>query len=228
MQPRTVALIVFILPILITNGVFLLSAYNGHIPWCIPYIEGCTTISQAARSGDSIFVFRAAMIAYAVLLMWFWFYARRWVENLFGQTRTAARALYWLGMAGAVALMVYIDFLGTEGSVNRFMRHYGIMLYFICTPLAQMILLKLQYDLLALLPAGTLSIRVLRYQVYLVVAMLFIGITHGLLDMTGYKTYENENITAWNIAMLLSFYFLGNYLLWKTYRCRLENRDTEG
>ena len=50
MQPRILVIILTLLPLLACNGAYLLSAYEGFIPWCIPYIDGCTTISRAARS----------------------------------------------------------------------------------------------------------------------------------------------------------------------------------
>ncbi len=93
MQPRTLVLIITILPLLATNGVYLLSAYQGFIPWCIPYIDGCTTISQAARSGNSIFIYRASMITYGVLLIVFWIYAQQWLNLLYGHTTKIARII---------------------------------------------------------------------------------------------------------------------------------------
>ena len=54
MQPGSLVLSLILLPLLASNGAYLLSAYEGHIPWCIPYIEGCTTISRAASSGTAV------------------------------------------------------------------------------------------------------------------------------------------------------------------------------
>ena len=110
MQPRTLALIITILPFLAFNGVYLLSAYEGTVPWCLPYIDGCTTISQAARSGNSIFIFRAVMIAHAVLLIWFWIYARNWLNLLYGRSMKVANVMLWLGVIAAIFLIIYIDF----------------------------------------------------------------------------------------------------------------------
>ena len=176
MQPRTLALIITLLPLLISNGVYLLSAYEGFIPWCMPYVDGCTTISKAARSGDSIFIFRAAMIAYGVLLIWLWIYAKQWLDLLYGHTTKIAGAIFWLGVVGAIFLIVYIDFLGTTGEMNRFMRRYGIMIFFIFTPLAQILMLRQHYNILPSLPKGTIKPKVLQFQFVVVVLMLMIGI----------------------------------------------------
>jgi len=56
--------------------------------------------------------------------------------------------------------MLYIDFLGTAGENNRFMRRYGIMIFSTFTPLAQALLLKLHYKK----PYHSVSaVRVTRY-----------------------------------------------------------------
>ena len=223
MQPRILALIITILPLFISNVVYLLSAYEGFIPWCIPYIDGCTTISKAARSGDSIFIFRATMIAYGVLLIWFWIYVRQWLDQLYGYTSNMARIILWLGIVGAIFFIVYIDFLGTTGEVNRFMRRYGILIYFICTPLAQILLLREHYNILPSLQEDTINPKALKYQLIIIVLMLLIGIVHGVLEVTHTKTYESENIVEWNLALLMQFYFLGLFFIWKGYRYYLDN-----
>jgi hypothetical protein len=226
MQPRTLALIITILPLLASNGVYLLSAYEGFIPWCIPYIDGCTTISQAARSGNSIFIYRATMIAYAVLLIWFWRYAQQWLNLLYGHTTKAARIILWLGIVGAIFLIIYIDFLGTTGEVNRFMRRYGIMVFFIFTPLAQLLMLRQHYNISSSKPEVAIKHGVLHYQLFILLLMLIIGIISITLDVTQNKTYESENIVEWNFSLLLNMYFLAMIFIWKDYRYYLKNNSS--
>lgn len=222
MQPRTLAIVVTILPFLAYNAVFLLSAYEGTIPWCFPYIEGCTTISRAARNGNSIYVFRAAMIAYGVLLIWFWIYAQQWLKLLYGHTTKTARLILWLGIIGALFLIVYIDFLGTTGEVNRLMRRYGILIFFTFTPLAQLLMLKQHYHLLSV-KKGTINPNALKYQLIVLLLMLLIGIISIILNIAQLKTYETENIVEWNFSLLLNLYFLGMIFIWKDYRYFLKN-----
>lgn len=226
MQPRTVALIIVILPLLTTNTVYLLSAYEGFIPWCIPYIDGCTTISQAARSGNSIFIYRATMIAYGILLIWFWIYTSHWLNLLYGQTTKSARIILWLGVIGAIFLIVYIDFLGTTGEVNRFMRRHGIMIFFTFTPLAQLLLLKQHYTILASTTVNSIKPGLLNFQLVTLILMLMIGLASTILDITDNKTYASENIVEWNFSLLLNMYFLAMFFIWKDYRYYLKN-DTD-
>ena len=227
MQPRTLALIISVLPFLASHAVYLLSAYQGFIPWCLPYIDGCTTISQAARSGNSIFIYRATMMVYGVLLIWFWIYAQHWLNLLYGNSTKIARIILWLGIVGAIFLIIYIDFLGTTGEVNRFMRRYGIMVFFTFTPLAQLLLLKQHFNILPSLPEGTLNPRVLQYQLIVLLLMLLIGIISTILDATQSKTYESENIVEWNFSLLLNMYFIGMIFIWKDYRNYLKNESSK-
>lgn len=229
MQPRTLALIVTVLPFLASHAVLLLSAYEQSIPWCFPYIDGCTTISRAARSGNSIFIYRVTMITYSVLLIWFWIYAYHWLTELYGRTTKTARSILWLGIIGALFLMIYIDFLGTTGEINRFMRRHGILIFFTFTPLAQLLLLKQHLNILPSLSDNTanpvtINPRVLLYQLIVLLLMLNIAIVSLFMDIAQVKTYESENIVEWNFSLLLNLYFLGMIFIWKDYRYYLKSR----
>jgi len=232
MQPRTLALLITILPLLASNGVLLLSAYEGSIPWCIPYLDGCTTISKAARSGNSIFIFRAAMITYAVLLIWFWIYAQQWLDLLYGHTTKISRIILWLGITGAIFLIVYVDFLGTTGEVNRFMRRHGIMVFFTFTPLAQLLMLRQHYNISQTTPESVIKFSmikpgILQFQLIVISLMLIIAFISIILDVAQIKTYESENIVEWNFSLLLNLYFAGMIFIWKDYRYYLNN-NSEG
>ena len=227
MQPKTLALIITITPLLVSNGVYLLSAAEGFIPWCLPYIDGCTTISQAARSGNALFIFRAVMMAYAVLLIFFWLYAKHWLDLLYGHRTKIAGVILWLGIIAAIFLIIYVDFLGASGEVNRFMRRYGIMVFFTFTPLAQLLMLRQHYDILSSHSDCRLKAIVLHYQLIIILLMLIIGIISAALDILQIKTYESENIVEWNFSLLLNMYFAGMIFMWKDYRYHFSNNASK-
>lgn len=118
-----------------------LSLRAGHVPACIPYLEGCTSISRAARHGLGNHVFRLLVLPCAALLALHWWASVRWLV-----LRDAARGGGWLlalGIAAAVALAVYATFLGSEGAGYRFMRRYGVVVYFGASYLAQLLFLRM-------------------------------------------------------------------------------------
>lgn len=224
MQPKTLALIITLLPFIITNIVYFVSAYEGYTPWCIPNIDGCASISKSARNGSSLFIFRATMIAYGVLLIWFWVYVKQWLHHLYGRSTAIANIILWLGIVGALSLIVYVDFLGTTGEFNRFMRRFGIMIYFICIPIAQILLLRQHYHILPSLKKGTIKRIYLQLQLLIVVLMLVVGVVSGVMEMMHIKTNESENIAEWNLALLMQLYFLVIIFLWKDYKYHLTNK----
>ena len=225
MQPRTLAILLIMLPLIAANGVYLLSAYEGLVPWCMPYIDGCTSISRAARNGNSIFLFRATMIVYAAFLMLFWIYSRHWLNLLHGHNTKTANIILWLGLAGTVSFIIYIDFLGTTGEINRFMRRYGVMIYFTFTPLAQLLMLNQHYKILCKTPEASINQKALKYQLIVLLLMLIIAIISILLNVTQNKTDATENIVEWNYSLLLTLYFAGMIFIWKDYRIAFTNRS---
>ena len=212
-----------LLPLFAANGAYLLSAYEGLVPWCMPYIDGCTSISRSARSGNAIFLFRASMIAYSVLLIWFWLYSKHWLNLLYGHTTKTAHIILWLGAVGAIFLIIYVDYLGTTGEVYRFMRRYGVMIYFTLTPLAQLLLLNQHYKILEKNPDVSINQNALKYQLIVLLLMLLIAIISIILGVTQAKTDVSENIVEWNFSLLLTMYFAGMIFIWKDYRYAFTN-----
>lgn len=224
MQPRTLAILITILPFIITNIVYLVSAYEGYISWHIPYIDGSASISKAARNGSSLFIFRATMIAYGVLLIWFWIYVRQWLRSLYQRRTVIDSMILWLGIAGALSLIIYVDFLGTTGEFNRFMRQFGILIYFMCIPLAQILLLREHYRILPSLSKGIINPKLLHFQFFIIILMLLIGIISGVMEIMHIKTDESENIAEWNLALLMQLYFLVMIFLWKDFQYYLKSK----
>ena len=218
MQPKLLAISIVILPLLASNGAFLLSAQAGSVPWCLPYLDGCSTISQAGRSGDTIFYYRALVFPYAVLLMLFWLYSVKWLDSLHGYRTKAAHVTFWLGLAGSIGLLVYIDYLGTTGEVNELLRRTGAALYFVLIPLAQTVMLYLHYQVLRKVPDNTIDPGVLRYQLIIVLLMLMIAVASIILVAMEKDSYEIQNIVEWNFSLLINLYSAGMIFLWKDFR----------
>lgn len=130
-------------PLLAVHGAWAISLNAGLIPACIPYIEGCTSISRAARQGDAILLFRAMMLPYVGLLGLFWLLNARWCALLAPARVKTRRAMLGCGLVGAVFLALYATTLGVDGDFYRWLRRYGINLYFSLTVLAQMFLISI-------------------------------------------------------------------------------------
>jgi len=217
MQPKTLVLFVIILPLLAMNSAYLISAQTGLVPWCVPYFEGCTSISRAGRSGYSIFVYRILVVVYSFSLMLFWLYAGNWLDLLHGKKMRMSRLILYLGLVSSIALLLYINFLGTTGELNSILRRTGSYIYFALSPIAQLLLLIQHYTLQRQNPDAPLNLKVLQYQRIVVILMALFGAVSVYFVITNQNTSERQNIVEWNVALLLILYYVGMIPLWKNF-----------
>ncbi|MCG7200209.1 hypothetical protein MD273_10790 [Marinobacter pelagius] len=218
MQPRHIAWSVCLIPVVAAHGSFLFGLWEGVANECVPYLEGCTSISRAAREGNAIFLFRGLMMPVAALLVLFWYLQSVWLRQV---TREPHPWTFVSGAIGAVFLILYVDFLGTEGDLYQFLRRYGTTLYFALTILAQMFSIRsLQQK------AGTLDTKIRRYlnlQFLLMLLYWCLGLANVVIKATGVSwADEAENVIEWHFALYMSLYFALNAMMWK--RSRFEWR----
>ena len=106
----------------------------------MPYLDGCVSISRAARSGPGLLLFKTLMLPAVILLLTCWEYVRQWLLGLGACSSKRAWIIAGLGMTGAIFLVFYVTALGTEGDWYRWQRRYGVTFYFGGTALAQLLL----------------------------------------------------------------------------------------
>jgi hypothetical protein len=189
-----------------------LSMQAGYIPTCMPYWEGCTSISRAARHGLGNHLFRLAVLPCALLHLLNWWLARTWLHEPGGGRNVAGDAMLALGALSALALAVYATFLGTEGETYRFLRRYGVVVYFGCGYLAQLLFMHLAKR------RGRLSPRIGLAMLLVCLGMLLLGLANvaiGLaLDDPALRD-RWENAFEWQLGLLLVAWFLLQAILWK-------------
>jgi hypothetical protein len=80
-------------------------------------------------------------MAMAVALPVFWYFSVKWLRALDPRWHShAVWSIFVSGAVGALALIVYVTFLGTKEPFYEFMRRFGIYFYFLGTALAQLLL----------------------------------------------------------------------------------------
>lgn len=124
---------------------------------CMPYLDGCVSISRAARSGPGLQLFRWLMLPSAALLLLSWEFARRWLADLQACTDWRGWLIAGLGAIGALFLVLYVTALGMEDDWYRWQRRYGVIFYFGGTALAQLLLLWVLWPARRRLAAGRLA-----------------------------------------------------------------------
>lgn len=205
-------------PLLAVHGAWAISLNAGLVPACIPYIEGCTSISRAARQGDAILLFRAMMLPYVGLLALFWLLNARWCALLAPQRMRARRAMLACGLVGSVFLALYATTLGVDGDFYRWLRRYGINLYFSLTVLAQMFLISIASRAEALGP----GLR--RAFLWLLALLLGLGLASLPLQflLDGPARDARMNALEWQYALLMVAAYPLTGLAWRRSGFRLD------
>lgn len=210
-RPHHIAWIVCLVPIIAAHGAYFIGLWQGVASECVPYFEGCTSISRAARNGDAIFLFRGLMMPTAAFLVIFWYLQSIWLKQI---THKPHPVVFVLGTIGAVFLVLYADFLGTEGDFYEFMRRYGITFYFAMTILAQMLSIRSLQRV-----KSTLDGKIKRYlsiQFLLITIYWVLGIANVVIKATGVSwADQSENIIEWHFALYMSFFFGLTAMMWK-------------
>lgn len=203
-----------------------LSIYLGLIPACNPFLDGCVSISRAARHDLPNHLFRALVLPAAVLQGITWLLCAAWLRSLGPEARRLLRVLPWLGLLACVFLVLYGTFLGTEGRAYQWMRRFGITFYFGFTFLCMLIVSGALWRL-ASTHAIRLPARLDRALVALCATTLLIGLIQvfapPFLDSEDLKN-RLENILEWYAALGFTLFFLTLAWLWRHVRLRAHLR----
>lgn len=195
-------LVAGLLPAFASLLALAISIDRGLVPGCNPFIEGCTSISRAARHELPNHLFRAMMLPAAVLQAISWLLLARWFMSQ-GAGRARCIALAGIGAVAGVALVMYGAFLGTEGRGYRLLRQYGTVLYFGLTCIAFLVAGGVVQRVLAARGAG-------RALVGIGVTLVVLGIVNGTASpMLGEPWRDRmQNATEWWGALLFVIGFV--------------------
>ena len=139
MLPRLLPLLAGLMPFTAMCGAFLIGRAFDVLPPCNPVLDGCLSISATGRREPGSFLFKALMLPYSLVLAFLWYYAVQWLRALDSMLRRSDTiAILVSGMVGALALILYVTFLGTKEPFYEFMRRTGIYFAFFGTGLAQL------------------------------------------------------------------------------------------
>jgi len=214
---RSLPLLTGLLPVLAVHASYALAIAADSVPACLPYIDGCTSISATGRYPPASYLFRALMLPEAVLLALFWLYAVAWLRVLdeaSGNRGRPAAHVAVLGLAGAAALVVYVTFLGTQEAFYEFMRRFGIYLFFLFTVLAQ-IALSLRSRDYAQAVADPVFSRIVNAQLAFTAVPFAMGLLNLLLKAVLEDADRQENVIEWIVVLFMQAWFLLAWLAWR-------------
>jgi hypothetical protein len=214
-------LLAALLPLAAALAAWALSVQQQLIPACNPFVDGCVSISRAARHGLPNLVFQALMVPAATLQGVVWVLAARWLRDALGPS-AGTRWLAVLGVTAAVALVVYATFLGTDGAAYRWLRRYGTVVYFgftcLCLLLAGRGVGQLAAQGRVRFPAPLRGAMTA-----LAVTLVSLGVANAIVAgfVGGAWKDRVENVTEWWGALIFVLGFLALASMWRRLRLRV-------
>jgi len=222
MRPAPLALIAGIVPTAGIIGAFILSANAGNVPVCNPFWDGCASISATGRHPPGSLLFRAVEFPFSVVLVLTWFLCAKWLRSMGALSPRAARGMLLAGLIGALALIVYVTFLGTTTPAYSFMRRFGIYLYFLGTFVAQ---LWVALAMRRAAPKWQLGGNAL-FMLACCVTPFLLGLLNIVLKSTLANPDPPENTIEWLSSLSMQAWFLGLYAAWRRTDFRIDAEVT--
>ena len=201
---RGLLLVTALGPVIGLNLAYWIGVTHDNLPSCIPYIDGCTSISATGRYPPGDRLFRAVMLPQAVFLAMTWYFTALWLRVVRPEATRAATTALIAGLLGALALIIYVSYLASNDPFYEFMRRYGIYLYFIGTVVAQI-------AVSAAMQPSRLR-QVMR-------AMMVTPFVLGLYNFIQKEFFSDlgsvENRIEWIVALIMQIWFLALLVAWR-------------
>jgi len=217
---RWLPFFIALVPLVGVHIAYLIAVDYGYLQPCIPYLEGCTSISATGRYPPASFLFKAIQMAMAVALPVFWYFSVKWLRALDPDWHGhAVWSIFVSGAVGAISLIVYVTFLGTQEPFYEFMRRFGIYFYFLGTVLAQLFLAVSLRGICKGL--GDLALRRMAAAMLVLCLMPFVL---GLLNLAQKAVLPDgtadslENSIEWVASLMMQVYFVVVFFAWRRTR----------
>jgi len=214
------------LPLVTINICYLVAIGMHHLPACIPYISGCTSVSSTGRLPPESLIFRAGMLPLAVVVMLFWRRCSTFLE-IGGQSRIWLIAIRLSGVIAALSLLLYTVTLGFPGNAYQILRRTGIDGFALGNYIAQ-VLFVLSYRHMKIAATE----KFWRWLLAICVAMPAIAIVGEVAKWLDAPRHAVNNVMAWNSLVLQCTYFVAVSRLWRYHEFaggfrlgRFENSD---
>ena len=195
------ALSAAILPLLTFNLSYLIAAALQHVPACIPYLEGCTSVSSTGRTAPESLMFKAGMLILAIVLASLWHRTAGFLRTNGQSTLRVSllRVFAWLSVA---SLLTYAVTLGMREEEYRALRRIGINGFALGNLLTQISFIVLYRPLRI-----EATKKLFAWLVVLSIAVLLFGVAAELAKASGLPSRPTNNVVAWNTFLVVAAYY---------------------
>ena len=192
--------LVSLLPFIAIHLSLILSIQNDFLDFCYPYVDGCYSISRAARQPYSITLFKILMIISAGFLFFLW-------QRIFDKEKNKSPIL--IGKIGSLFLVIYVIALGNDGFIYEFMRRIGVFIFYIFTLTSQWIF---TFSKSFKRTKFSNNINLLKFTSFSQILLFILATPFFLLIKNDGSI---ENIFEWWITLFITIWFFVNFLYYK-------------
>lgn len=197
-----------VVPLATINICYLIAMALDHLPACITYISGCTSVSSTGRNLPESLIFKAGMLSSAVVLALMWHRCATFLQ-LCGQPVSRTSLIRFFGFLAAVSLTIYAVTLGLREDEYRFLRRIGINGFALSNVVTQVLFIGMYR------PMRTDATRnLVRWLIVLCVALPALGFASEVAKWLGAPRHQSNNTAAWNAFVLVSVYYAVVARIW--------------
>ena len=200
--------------LLAIHGSHVIAASHGHVPWCLPWIDSCTSISATGRQLPEKLLFKPLVTTAALLLAATMVIAPRTLAVPGARYALPVRMLPACGLIAMLCILAYVAALGEAGQAARLRRRAGITLGFGFVFLAEAGVVA---GLAALRRAEPARVPAAYWQALygIVVSTLALGLLSVVLSLLMRDYDRIEDAFEWIFALLLNGWLVVLGLLWR-------------
>ena len=219
---KSMSIWIFIVPFLAINiCLIMITQFHGLFPNqediihnTIPYIDGRTSISRAARVFPTYLVFKPAMFLTSYLLIKYWFYNKEIINSL-EKNHQNIKYIVFFGVGSAILLILHSIFLGIkfDNDIYKLFRRVVMLSFIIFEIVAQTYLVitfySLKQSLLKYINPKILRLKMILVSLLIIVALISIPI----VTLPGNKLIKHA--LEWDYFMGVICFYILTYFMWK-------------
>ena len=205
---RFIPLWAALVPLVTINITYLVAADLEHVRSCVPYLQGCASVSSTGRELPESQIFKAGFLPSALVLAIFWHFCATFLA-IAGQASARLHTLRVLGVIAGVSLTVYALTLGLNDGYFPELRRAGIVGFTLSTFLAEVLFWVFYAPL-----RKDATKRIWLWLIILSLALPMLDVVSEIAKWAGAPRKPTNNTIAWNAFVVTSGYYAVVARLW--------------
>ena len=206
---QILSIYIFLLTVFTVILSYIFSLRLDLVPSCIPFVDGCTSISRSGRNFPVNIFFKFFLFLSGILILFYWYYN----YIFFKKKNKLIKFNFIFGILSIFFLFLYLLFLGDNSYYYKFFRKIGIFIYLLFSVISGLILSIIYYKQKKIFNSKLVNIKL--YLNCLITSCGIILFPFMIAKIENVS--EIRNIISWNYFFLIQINFLLSHFIWKNY-----------